>query len=234
MRNRLLEAFFIRATIGTVTILGRFRYFRLHAPQFVGIDWIPGQQLRVDCGPDDGLMPLLRTYSVWNHDDDWIDLYCLVHGDGPGSIWAAHATAGQSVLVTKPKGDFVTRPGGYHLFVGDETASAAFGPMIRHLPDDLPVYTVVEIGDDADRLPLTRDATWVHRTSGPASAADNGGVLVAAVSRLTLPDQPGVGYLAGEARTIQAVRSLLIHGRGWTRRSIHTKPFWTPGKRGLE
>ncbi|WP_245668028.1 SIP domain-containing protein [Actinomadura macra] len=38
----------------------------------------------------------------------------------------------------------------------------------------------------------------------------------------------------GEARTVQAVRAHLVGDRGWPRRSVLVKPFWTPGKRGLE
>ena len=51
---------------------------------------------------------------------------------------------------------------------------------------------------------------------------------------LRLPDHPGVAYLAGEARTIQTLRKILITERGWDRRQIRTKPFWTPGRTGLE
>ncbi|MEO3828389.1 SIP domain-containing protein [Actinomadura sp. B10D3] len=39
---------------------------------------------------------------------------------------------------------------------------------------------------------------------------------------------------AGEARTVQAVRAHLVRERGWPRRSVLVKPFWTPGKRGME
>jgi NADPH-dependent ferric siderophore reductase len=43
-----------------------------------------------------------------------------------------------------------------------------------------------------------------------------------------------VAYLAGEARTIQAVSQHLVRERGWPRRSIRAKPFWAPGKAGLD
>jgi NADPH-dependent ferric siderophore reductase len=58
--------------------------------------------------------------------------------------------------------------------------------------------------------------------------------LVAAVEGLDLPAEPGRAYVAGEARTVQAVRQHLVRERGWPRRSVLTKPFWTPGKRGME
>ena len=41
-------------------------------------------------------------------------------------------------------------------------------------------------------------------------------------------------YLAGEARTVQWLRRHFVSERGWPRQLVHTKPFWAPGKRGLE
>jgi NADPH-dependent ferric siderophore reductase len=68
---------------------------------------------------------------------------------------------------------------------------------------------------------------------GDASARDSA-VLADALRSVQLPDQPGVAYLAGEARTIQTLRKILITERGWDRRDIRTKPFWTPGRSGME
>jgi NADPH-dependent ferric siderophore reductase len=81
----------------------------------------------------------------------------------------------------------------------------------------------VECGDDADRLPLPGAVDWAPR-----------GGLLAAVEALALPEGAGVAYVAGEAREVQAVRRHLVHDRGWSRRSVLTKPFWAPGKKGLE
>lgn len=229
MRNRLLEAFFIRATVIAASAVGRFRYVRLRAPQLVDIDWTPGQQIRVDCGRTDALMPVLRTYSIWDHQDDWIDLYCLAHGDGPGSRWAGDVQTEDTVLVTKPKGDFVTRTAAFHLFVGDETASAAFGPMIRALPTSAPVSAIVETAE-GDQLKLPRDVTWLTRLS---PSVVNPAGLAEAVAKADLPEA-GVAYLAGEARTLQVVRDVLVSEHGWSRRSVLTKSFWTPGKRGMD
>lgn len=69
-------------------------------------------------------------------------------------------------------------------FAGDATASVAFGAMLRALPADAPVHCVVEA---ADRLPLPREVTWT----------DN---LLDTLRALDRPDEPGVAYLAGEAR----------------------------------
>jgi NADPH-dependent ferric siderophore reductase len=94
----------------------------------------------------------------------------------------------------------------------------AFGAMLRALPADAPVHCVIEA---ADRLPLPREVTWTDD-------------LLATLRGLDLPDRPGVAYLAGEARACQAARRHLVQDRGWPRRSAIVKPFWTPGKRGMD
>jgi NADPH-dependent ferric siderophore reductase len=119
------------------------------------------------------------------------------------------------------------------VFAGEETAAVAFGAMLRALPAGARVFGAIEVAGEDDRLPLPRTAelSWCFR--GGASAASSAG-LVSAVRALDLPAGPGVAYLAGEARTCQAVRAHLVSERGWPRRSVLVKPFWAPGKRGLE
>ncbi|WP_433085608.1 siderophore-interacting protein [Dactylosporangium sp. CA-052675] len=117
-----------------------------------------------------------------------------------------------------------TRPAPYHLFVGEETASVAFGPMLRALPAaERAASRVVVEAEPPDRLPLDGNVTWVSRDG-----------LVDAVRRLDLPQEPGQAYVAGEARAVQAVKQHPVRDRGWPRRSVLTKPFWTPGRRGME
>ncbi|GAA3456622.1 siderophore-interacting protein [Dactylosporangium matsuzakiense] len=230
---KLWERLFVRATVVEAETTGRFRRLRLQAAALGTAEWRPGQQVRVDVGPARAMAPLLRTYSVWSRDGDTIELQALLHGSGPGAVWMGGARVGDTALLSRPKGDFVTRPAAYHLFVGEETASVAFGPMLRALPaaERAASRAVVEISGPADRLDLDGDVTWVERDGD--SAAESGR-LVAAVRLLDLPPQPGQAYVAGEARTVQAVRRHLVQDRGWPRRSVLTKPFWTPGKRGME
>ncbi|MGI5243825.1 siderophore-interacting protein [Dactylosporangium sp. CA-139066] len=230
---KLWERLFVRASVAEAETAGRFRRLRLRAPALRGAAWVAGQQVRVDVAAKGAMTPLLRTYSVWDRAHDWVDLQALLHGDGPGAQWMGAAAVGDEVLISKPKGDFVTRPAAYHLFVGEETASVAFGPMLRALPREQRTASraVVEIAGPADRLALDGDVTWVERRGDAVSPSPS---LVAAVEALDLPGEPGQAYVAGEARTIQAVRQHLVRERGWPRRSVLTKPFWTPGKRGME
>jgi NADPH-dependent ferric siderophore reductase len=230
---------------GTVTradpIARRMRRIRIEGDAVSRLAWIPGQHVRVHVldvrEPRNWLRPrdMLRTYSVWDHDGG-LELCVLDHGGGsgdvpPGARWAREAVAGQRVTFSRPEGSLVLRDARYHLFAGDETASVAFGAMLRALPAHAPAYGVIEVDEEGDRLPLARELRWLYRHGAAAASSQS---LASGLARLDLPAEPGAAYLAGEARTIQLLRRHLVEERGWPRRAIVTKPFWAPGKRGLD
>jgi NADPH-dependent ferric siderophore reductase len=159
-----------------------------------------------------------------------LDLAVLDHGDGPGVDWARHARPGQLVAFTRPQGTLTARPSGSHLLIGEETAAVAFGAILRALRVDQNALTIIEADEPGDQLPLPGDVHWHYRHGRSAASSAS---LVRAVRNTSLPG-PGTAYLAGEARTIQALRSHLTGDRGWPRHAIITKPFWTPGKKGME
>jgi NADPH-dependent ferric siderophore reductase len=219
------------------TIARRMRRIRIEGDDIARLTCIPGQQVRVHVAdmrsPRSWLRPqdLLRTYSVWQHDDG-IELCVLDHDTGgPGARWARQLRTGQPVSFGRPEGTFVLRDGGYHVFAGEETASVAFGAMLRALPSATPAYGIIEADEPDDRLPLARQLHWRYRHGQSAAASQS---LLEAFTQLELPSEPGVAYLAGEARTIQLLRRHLVSERGWPRQAIRTKPFWAPGKRGLD
>lgn len=230
----LLGMLFLRAEVaGTGQITPRMRLIRLAGAALRGLAWVPGQQVRVRVRDPRG-RTALRTYSVWSYQGDEIELCILDHGDGPGAGWARSLGDGDEVLLRKPEGTFVAaKAAPYHVFAGEETASVAFGAMLGALPAGARVYGAVEVAREDDRLPLPRTAelSWRFRRDAPAASSAG---LVSAIRGLDLPAEPGVAYLAGEARTCQAVRAHLVSERGWPRRSVLVKPFWAPGKRGLE
>ncbi|MCX4097984.1 siderophore-interacting protein [Nocardia sp. alder85J] len=240
--DRLLDRFLHTAhVLETEQIAARTTRIRLGGPQVRELTWIPGQQVRIATGDGEGGSALsrmgdLRTYSVWHHDPDAGELHLCVldHGDGPGARWGRTARVGQEVRFRGPEGSFTLRDDApYHLFAGEETAAVAFGPMLRTVPSHVPVHGAIETATEADRLPLHRAATLAQPLRGSASAASSE-ILLTAVRALDLPDEPGAAYLAGEARTIQLISKHLVHERNWPRRAIRTKPFWTPGRRGMD
>jgi NADPH-dependent ferric siderophore reductase len=242
----LRDAVFLSAEISEIEQLTpRLRRIRLEGPRLQGLKWSPGQHIRLQVAalgesflrlhPHDAL----RTYSIYDADPDLgtLDIVMLDHAGGPDVAtparrWSSTAAVGDDVQFTRPQGNLVVRDDApYHLFAGEETASVAFAAMLRHLSSEAEVHGVVEAAEQADHLELVRPLHHVQR--GDASAEDSA-VLADAVRALELPDHAGVAYLAGEARTIQTLRKILVAERGWDRRDIRTKPFWTPGRSGME
>jgi NADPH-dependent ferric siderophore reductase len=225
----------LHGTVTSIDLVGtRLRRITISATELRGQPWTPGQQVRVRTGdPKTGDRGPKRSYSVYAYDGDSIELCIVDHGeDGPGTAWARRIAVGEPVDLSRPEGSFVLRQGApYHLFAGDETASVPFAAMLRALPAKASVFGVVEVDGPEDRLPLPDSITWAYRAGASAAASES---LVAAVRELTLPDEPGIAYLAGEARTIQLVRKHLVKDRNWSKRNVVTKPFWTPGRRGMD
>ncbi|WP_089099323.1 siderophore-interacting protein [Streptomyces hyaluromycini] len=223
--NPVLDLLTLRGTVTEAEqITARMRRLRIDGEQLAGLDVRPGQQVRVLVT---GLT--LRTYSVWRYDPSGVVELCVLdHSEGgPGARWGRTVEAGEPVRLRRPEGTFTLRPdAAHHVFVGDETAAVAFGAMLAALPEEARISGCVETETAADRLPLphAERLDWVLRA---------GTSLPEAVRRLA-PEPGGVAYVAGEARAVQAVRKVLVQEAGWDRRAVLTKPFWTPGKRGME
>lgn len=231
---------FRHATVAEVEqVRPRIRRVRLAGPEIAGVDWSPGQHVRVRVLADDVVSrDMLRTYTIYdlNPVEQWLDLYVYQPGEEstPGLDWSRRVEPGAPVTFMGPLGRFVIQPDApFHLVVGDETAQMAFAPMLAAAPHDAAVAGVIEVATEAERLAIPRsdELTWIYR--GTASAAGSA-TLLAAVADLPLPAHPGIAYVAGEAKTIAAVRSHLVNDRGWPRRSVLTKPFWTPGRKGMD
>ncbi|MHC3464387.1 siderophore-interacting protein [Streptomyces flavovirens] len=224
--NPVLNLLLLRGTVtATEPITPRTRRLRIEGEELVGLDVRPGRQVRVLVGP--GLTR--RTYSIWHYEPTGaLELCVLDHPDaGPGARWGRAAQVGDQVQFGRPEGSFVLRPeAAHHVFVGEETASAAFGPMLAALPEGAGISGCVETGTAADRLPLRHADRLDWTLRGTVS-------LPEAVRRLA-PEPGGIAYVAGEARTVQEVRRVLVRETGWDRRAVLTKPFWAPGKRGME
>lgn len=246
MRNPLTSALakhFIPAIVAEADLVTpTMRRIRLTLDEPLPFPYIPGQHVRVQTlhplSPRGLMRPLetLRTYSIWKYEPQSIEL--LVHlydpdGGGIGMRWGAEARPGDSVTFWRHQAAFSLHGDApYHLFAGEESASVAFGSMIRALDDSAQVYGVLESESPQDDVPMPRrlDLRCVHRHGASAHYSKT---LLAGVADLDLPAEPGVAYVAGEARTCQMIRDHLVRDRGWPRTSIKVKPFWTPGKRGL-
>ena len=183
----LRDAVFLSATISeTEQLTRRMRRIRFSGKRLQGLTWTPGQHVRLQvAGLGESFLRLhphdaLRTYSIYDVDPELgtLDIVMLDHGGDPASVtparrWSRAAAVGDDVQFTRPQGNLVIRPGApYHLFAGEETASVAFGAMLRSLPSTAEAYGVIEAADHRDHLELARPLHQVQR--GVASAKEIG------------------------------------------------------------
>ncbi len=211
----------------------RMRHIRISVPSLISSQLPPSQHVRINAKAD-GFT--LRTYSIrgFNSEDGTIDLYTLLHGEGPGSQWASAVRVGDQVELLGPKSTLAVIPDApYYLFAGEETAAVAIHAMLEALPEQTTVIGYLETTLPGEEIPYTgaHALPWLYRKD---AAAATSAILIEAVRALTLPDSAGVAYLAGEARTCQAIRAYLLKEKNWPRTAIRVKPFWTPGKTGLD
>jgi NADPH-dependent ferric siderophore reductase len=236
----LMDRLMVRAAVTRTARTGpRSRGIVLSGADLRNLTWRPGQHVRVFFAAPSNLFAAVRSdgreYSIWNYDpaEGSIELRIFQHGHGgPGERWSVEARPGDLVALTRPEGHLVLSPDApFHLMVGEDTASIAYGPMLHRVPGDVPVYGVIEVDEPTDRQPLPRadELTWVYRHGASAASSTR---LVDAVRKLDLPGGPGAAYVAGEARTCQLVRDHLMRERGWSRRAVVTEAFWSPGRRG--
>jgi NADPH-dependent ferric siderophore reductase len=243
-RTPLAKAFVSCEVIEVDQVGTSARRVRLAGPALTDLAWTPGQHIRLHVqsmfsartwlgNPKDAL----RTYTVWDRDPEAGTISLRMHdhgGDGPGVRWARAVVPGQSATVVAPYGDFVLRTAPYHVFAGDDTAAAAIAAMTRALQGQEPTYGVLETTSADDEVGLARSGGGIERVGRPGPSSSPSPALLDAFRDLELPDTPGAAYLAGEARTCQALRDHLVRDRGWPRAAVKVKPFWAPGKRGLD
>lgn len=235
-----LARYIVEARVAeTEQVTPTMRRIRLTATQPLTFPYTPGQHIRVQINDPLSVRGILRpadtlrTYTIWEYAPEERAVELRVHlygGDGIGLRWAQEARPGDPVTFWWPQSDFFTRDGApYHLFLGEETAGAAFGPMIRTLGASARVLGVLESESPEHDLPMPgpHQLRRVHRRGAPAAT------LLAALTGLDLPGNAGAAYIAGEARTCRLLRDHLVRRRNWPRTAIKVKPFWAPGKKGL-
>jgi len=88
-------------TITDVEVVGEsFRLLRMQGAGFQAVKWIPGQKVQIFLGNF-----IQRAYTPMSLDSDagTADFLVYLHGNGPGSEWAASARAGNVYQVMRPR-----------------------------------------------------------------------------------------------------------------------------------
>lgn len=214
------------------TVAENFRLIGLEGEGLQGAAWVPGQKVQLLLG---GWVQRTYTPLAWNAARGSLQLLAYVHGEFPGSEWVRQLELGQPCSVFGPRGSLdltaLPRPG---LLFGDET-SFGLAHALRFTPAGTgAVEVVLEVSSlEAARGALEAvgvgGAHLVERRPDDAHLAE----LEALIANLREEHATEGWVLSGKASSIQAL-SKLLRRLGAARAHIQSKPYWAPGKAGLD
>jgi NADPH-dependent ferric siderophore reductase len=236
LTQALARLFMKQATIAEATdVGGGFHVIALESPQFRAASWAPGHKLQIAVS---GSLTY-RTYTPVEWDGErgrtWIIAYA--HGAAPGSDWARHARPGDSCEVFGPRASLdlgATAPPS--LLFGDET-TFGLAASLQHQPTAGPVHCLFEVNSaDTVRAALDLESFGIgNATLFDRLPADAHLDAIAARALAAAADAgPATRFiLTGKATSIQRLRAALKqHGVPASR--MLSKPYWSPGKKGLD
>lgn len=178
--------------------------------------------------------PILRDYTIryFRPDVLELDIDMVLHGDGPGSSFAAKAKPGDLVGVLGPRGSvLVPFAFDWYILGCDETGLPALGRWLEALPAGSRAFAYCEVADASEEQELRSDAdvtiTWVHRDGVPAGRSD---ALEKAVRAFTPPAGDGFAWFGAEATTLKPIRRYLRNELGLPKDHVDVDGYWKAGK----
>jgi NADPH-dependent ferric siderophore reductase len=212
----------------------RMRRVSLIGDDLAGFAYRPGQDMSFSI-PDGQGGAARRHYTIRGFDRDELrlDIDVVLHGEGPGALWARSVQLGDQVTAQGPRGrTTIAGAADWRLFTGDETALPAIAAMIESLPTGERAIAIVEVAGPEEIQPIHTAAqveiAWLHRC-GPPGAASPG--LIGALAAFELPLGVGQAIVIGETATVRAQRQGLI-ARGLPKTQIAAEGYWRPGRIG--
>lgn len=206
----------------------RFKLIDLEGEELKGVTWLPGQKVQIGIGP--GFSTRTYTPLSWDPDAGKTRLLVFLHGDGPGSQWAASLRKGETWQFLGPRRSLEMPSASEPVILfGDETSFALAMGMQNRFPR---AEFMFEVSDAAEsRAVLTAiglgQAKVVERRDGDAHLAAIG-------ADLSQPPANGALFvLTGRAQSIQSL-SRALKKSGMASSSLKSKAYWSPGKTGLD
>ena len=202
----------------------KLRRLRFEGRTLRGVKWTPGDKVKLR------IRGKSRSYtpSAMSSVEGWIDVIFFLHGNGPGSRWAAGAEVGTSAVLSRPEKSIKRYKNApeWAIFLGDETTLGLANALLSSLPAGTPISGAIEIGlEDAHavaklRLPLAAETRMDHY----------GDALINWVARTPLPQGRGLIWIAGESVTVRTLKRMLDAPDGCDAK-IKTKSYWKSSHR---
>ena len=192
----------------------------IQAEVFCSVELPPGVDLLIDTGAGE------RHYSVSgvNPSSGVAHLAVVIHGGGPGALWAAHATVGREVwfMVSRPQAIALDASATWHVFFGDETSVSSTLALLATTEGR--GEACFEVIEQSDCWPDVGDvqAKWLFR--GVARPGKSTGLL-AELSERIVPEGTTV-YVTGETWLCAVVSSHFRRALGFPAERIRMAPYW--------
>lgn len=202
------------------------------------LEYIPGQQVRIFIGMDNdrlGFREKIRTYSIWNYHraNGTMNLTICAHTDGPGSDWIRSVKAGEEIFLTAPQGKFLLHVHApEYLFIGDVTTLAHFYAIRRNLPDNKIMRGIIYAEKKSQLFTDLDGLLPFEFYELPQNPVEQIKQLIA-LKPVGNPAE-AIVYIGGDGRMCVALNTYFRKLKSWNTKNIKIKPFWMPGKQGLE
>ena len=179
----------------------------------------------------DGTRPALRTFTPLRVDRaaGRLELEIVRHPGGAVSGWAETVEPGAGAAISGPGSGYEIDPQvDRYLLLGDETALPAVSQLLGSLPGHASVEVHVElvVAEAEIELPAHPGATvsWHVRTGDQPPGAN----LVGVVAALDDVDPGTRVWAAGEAASMQAIRTRLFDALAVPRGQATIRGYWKP------
>lgn len=193
----------------------------------------PGKDTVPDFSPDGPRPTTMRTYTPRRFEgtSPTLDVDFVLHGEGPGSTWAAQAHVGQELILLGPgRGYQIDPDAAWYVLAGDDAALPAIETLLEAVPDTARVNVFLEVvADDEIRAlpgPKSAQVSWLPRSTGSQQAGSN---LMAALSNFGWANGAGRVYVGCEAEAMRRIRKTVIEASGLDRERVVTRGYWRIG-----
>lgn len=180
-----------------------------------------------------GSRPALRTFTPLRVDEaaGRVDLEIVRHDGGAVSGWAEHAEPGATAAISGPGAGYAIDPSATKfLLFGDETALPAITDLLVALPASAVVEAHIEVITAAAEIALPEhpgaEITWHLRADGSRPGA----TLIETAEAIESLDAATRIWAAGEAASMQAIRTHLYKTVGIPRSQASIRGYWKPDR----
>lgn len=177
-----------------------------------------------------GTRPVIRTFTPRGFDAESLELHIdvVLHGSGVASTWAEKAQPGDEVAVSGPgRGYEIAPDAAAFLIAGDETAIPAICQLLEYLPD-VPITVHISVTDIEAKVDLHRDVDVTWHVDSPGSDSDDS--FIQAIEATELAPSTHI-WAAGEAKSMQRIRSYLFREIEFPRSQATVRGYWKDDSR---